>query len=153
MRTAGGPLTERPIVDLRKNRITASLGVALSGALAAASIATAAPATASTSAGDADAAAGWLAGQFVDGKLSQYGTPNRSVTLDGILGLTSRKVAAGVAKAVTDGVESDLLGYISPDSGSSRTAGAVAKVALIAIAQNRDPRAFGGEDLCRRSRL
>lgn len=69
------------------------------------------------------------------------------MTLDGILALTSRKVAAGVAAAATDAFAPNVASYISPAGGATRSAGAVAKVALVAQAQNRDAANFGGENL------
>lgn len=137
------------LVTIRSNarqRVRVLSVGAVCGAVVATALATAAPVAAATQASP-DAAAGWLAGQYVDGSLSYGGSPNSGMTLDGILALTSRKVASSVAAAATDAFAANAASYISPTGGSTRSAGAVAKVALVAQAQNRDATNFGGEDL------
>ncbi len=133
-----------------KTRLNATIALALSGAMAIAGLATAAPSAAITTPANADAAAGWLAGEFVDGKIPSTWTPGTTdwgLTADAILALTSRKVAAGAAATATDALRDNVYDYISPAGGDSRSAGAVAKVALVAQVQGRDATTFHDVDL------
>ncbi len=138
-----------PTVALRKTRFSVLAVVALTGTVAVGTI-TAASSAAAASPASGDAAAGWLAGQLQDGKMPSTWTPGTTdwgLTADTILALTSRKVAKDAATAATDALESSVRDYISPGGGNARSAGAVAKVALVAQVQGRDATAFGGEDL------
>ena len=75
------------------------------------------------------------------------GNHRLGLTADAILALTSRKVAAGAAATATDALRDNVYDYISPAGGDSRSAGAVAKVALVAQVQGRDATTFHDVDL------
>lgn|GEM_PF-2508261 len=109
------------------------------------------PALASaTAVSSANAAAGWLAGQLVDGAIPSTWTPGTNdwgLTADTVLALTSRKVAQDAASAATDKLAANVDAYSKPQGASSRSAGAIAKLLLVAVAQGRDPQSFGGVDL------
>lgn len=117
-----------------------------SGTVAVTALGAVNPAMASTP-GDGGIAAGWLANQYADGVLTYGGSPSLGMTLDGVLALTSRKVAADVAARATTNFETVARSYISGGGTENRSAGAVAKVALVAQVQNRSITNFGGEDL------
>lgn len=134
----------------RKNIFSATLALTLSGAVAVTGLVTAAPSAAVGQSASADAAAGWLAGQFVDGKIPSTWTPGATdwgLTADAILALSSRRVAAAAAATATDALETNVYSYISPSGGDTRSAGAVAKVALVAQVQGRDATTFKDVDL------
>lgn len=101
----------------------------------------------------AEAGAGWLARQLVDGERFEvdYGGklyPDHGGTLDAVLAFAAAGVAEDNAlKATAWLAEPGVLpGYIG-DPEDSFYAGAYAKLALTAQVRGEDPTAFGGVDL------
>jgi len=101
----------------------------------------------------AQAAAGWLAGQLVNGDHleSEFnGTkfPDPGLTADAVLAFDAAGVAQKFAKQATGWLAKPeiLTGYVG-DGTSESYAGAHGKLALVAIAQGLDPREFGGVNL------
>lgn len=128
---------------LRRAGFTSAALVAL--AAAASAPATAAPATGS------DAAASFLAGQFAASG-HQLSTTyagqtylDAGLSADGILALTSARVADTEATAAAAAFAKGVSDYATP--GTDVYAGAVAKSLVVAKAQGMNPRAFGGVDL------
>lgn len=118
--------------------------------------ATAAPVAAQTPPGTDDpasAAAGWLARQLVDGERfeSVYGGvtyPDAGLTADAVLAFDAADVAQDFARRATawlatEAIMNSYLGY----EFDASFAGSHAKLALVAMAQGENPRAFGGIDL------
>ncbi|MEU5694760.1 prenyltransferase/squalene oxidase repeat-containing protein [Actinosynnema sp. NPDC020468] len=112
------------------------------------------PATASTpSTHDrADAAAGWLARQLVDGERfeSEYGGvkyPDQGLTVDAVLAFAAARTADdNLDRAVAWLARPDITaGYVGSDGESY--AGGHAKLLLAAEVAGRDPASFGGVDL------
>ncbi|MGV1036001.1 MAG: prenyltransferase/squalene oxidase repeat-containing protein [Candidatus Nanopelagicales bacterium] len=100
--------------------------------------------------GAADAAAGWLAGQFVDGAIPSTWNPGANdwgLTADAVLALASRKVGATAANAATDALAAHAADYARISGSGTGSAGALAKLLLTAIVQGRDVHDFGGTDL------
>jgi hypothetical protein len=123
---------------------TAVLGLVSTGSAAGQTSSTTEPAA---------AAAGWLARQMVDGDHLETdfgGTkyPDQGLTADAVLAFNSADVAQQFAAAATAWLaRADVLsGYVG-DGTTESYAGALAKVSLVAMAQDADPRAFGGVDL------
>lgn len=101
----------------------------------------------------AGAAAGWLARQLVDGERFEveFGGvvyPDQGMTADAVLAFDAADVAQDHAvRATTWLSRPDILaGYIGDGTADSYP-GALAKVALVALAQGQDPTSFGGVDL------
>ncbi|MGQ0838833.1 peptidase [Actinokineospora sp.] len=99
----------------------------------------------------AEAAAGWLARQLVDGERMEtvfdgVAYPDQGLTADTVLALDAAGVAQEfAAKATAWLAKPDILaGYLG---GTDSYAGPHAKLALVAAAQGVDPTAFGGVDL------
>ncbi|ALG09133.1 peptidase [Kibdelosporangium phytohabitans] len=106
----------------------------------------------------ADAAAGWLARQLVDGERFEVdfgGTkyPDQGLTVDAILAFASAGVSGtNGGKAITWLAKPEILsGYIG-DGTTEAYAGATAKVSLAAQVRGQDPASFGGADLPARLR-
>src|SRR6266542_2728018 len=125
---------------------SAALGLAVLGAVPAASAKT-------TTTAPAPAAATWLATQLVDGnhlETSFEGTayPDAGLTADAVLAFDAAKVEQDAAARATTWLATPdvLTGYIG-NGGTESYAGAHAKLALVAEAQGVDPAAFGGRDL------
>ena len=125
---------------------SAALGLAVLGAVPAASAKT-------TTTAPAPAAATWLATQLVDGnhlETSFDGTayPDAGLTADAVLAFDAAKVEQDAAARATTWLATPdvLTGYIG-NGGTESYAGAHAKLALVAEAQGVDPAAFGGRDL------
>ena len=131
--------------------LTAVLGVAL--ATPAVAVAqTGPPATEDP----AEAAAGWLASQLVDGErfeteFNGARFPDQGLTADAVLAFDAADVAQEFAGRATTwlGRADILAGYLG-DGTAESYAGPHAKLALVAIAQGQDPSAFGGVDLISR---
>ncbi|WP_370941946.1 peptidase [Amycolatopsis sp. cg5] len=106
----------------------------------------------------ADAAAGWLARQLVDGTHFEvdFGGqkfPDQGLTIDGILAFASAGVAnTSGGNALNWLAQPGILsGYIG-DGTTESYAGATAKAALAAEVRGADPASFGGVDLPSRLR-
>ncbi|MEU5694529.1 prenyltransferase/squalene oxidase repeat-containing protein [Actinosynnema sp. NPDC020468] len=98
------------------------------------------------------AAAGWLARQLLDGeRLQRDGFDDQGLTIDALFAFD----AAGVARDNSDKMiawlaKPDVIeGYVTDGEGGEYPA-PIAKLALAAQAQGKDPRAFGGVDLITR---
>ncbi|GAA0727269.1 terpene cyclase/mutase family protein [Dactylosporangium roseum] len=105
----------------------------------------------------ADAAAGWLARQLVDGERFEVvfdgvAYPDQGLTVDAVFAFAAAKVAgANAGKAMTWLARPEILtGYIG--DGTEAYAGATAKLALAVQVRGGDPAAFGGVDLIGRLR-
>ncbi len=106
----------------------------------------------------ADAAAGWLARQMVDGDHFEvdFGGvfyPDAGLTIDGILAFASTKAANtnGAAAIAWLAEPANLSGYVG-DGTTEAYAGATAKASLAAQVRGVDPANFGGVDLPARLR-
>ncbi|MET0236420.1 MAG: prenyltransferase/squalene oxidase repeat-containing protein [Kibdelosporangium sp.] len=106
----------------------------------------------------ADAAAGWLARQLVDGERFEVdfgGTkyPDQGLTIDAIFAFASAGVSGTAGgKAITWLAKPEILsGYIG-DGGTESYAGATAKISLAAQVRGLNPASFGGVDLPARLR-
>lgn len=97
----------------------------------------------------ARAAAGWLAGELVDGERivnEQFGFDDAGLTADVVLALASAGVAADIIGTATDWLVGAAADYTGPASDSV-FAGATAKLALVLHVTGRDARDVGGIDL------
>src|SRR5258705_7650050 len=101
----------------------------------------------------ADAAAGWLARQMVNGDhfeatFGDLTFPDQGLTLDAVFAFAAAKSADEFgARALTWVAQPDnLSGYIGDGAGESY-AGATAKAALAVQVRGGDPTMFGGVDL------
>jgi hypothetical protein len=130
-----------------------SLAVAgLVGLTAVAAATAATPARAATTTTDpAQAGAGWLARQLVDGDhylfegstFADYGS-----TADGVVALAAAGVGKDAAGKATDFLAAHVADYAdTAGQFGGPLAGSYAKLALAAAAEGRDPHAFGGVDL------
>lgn len=137
--------------------------LALLAVLLSPSGASADPPTSPVTTDPADAAAGWLTGELVDGNhmatefdldgngqidpatevFADYG-----LTADAILAFASAGSAGNAADAATDylAVPENIASYAG-DGGTESYAGSLAKLILIADVMGRDPAALGGRDL------
>ena len=124
----------------------------------------AAPPTSPLTTDPADAAAGWLTGEFVDGDhlateidldgdgiidpatevFADYG-----LTADAIFAFAAAGSAGDAAEAATDYLEANVAFY-SGDGITESYAGSLAKLILVADVMDRDPTDFGGQDLVTR---
>ncbi|TWP50726.1 terpene cyclase/mutase family protein [Lentzea tibetensis] len=111
----------------------------------------AAPAVAGTH-NRAEAAAGWLARQLVDGERfeADFGGekfPDQGLTIDAIFAFASARVSdANAEKAITWLARPEITtGYVG--SGTEAYAGAHAKLMLAALVKHKNPASFGGVDL------
>lgn len=98
----------------------------------------------------AEAAAGWLASQLVDGERFEFdsGVPDGGLTIDAVLAFAATKVAGDHAEAALDWLATPaaLSSYLGHDFGL-RIAGSYAKLAFGAQVFGHDPTSFGGVDL------
>lgn len=101
----------------------------------------------------AEAGAGWLARQFVDGNRLQstFGDAafdDQGLTIDGIFALAAAGAADDVAADATTwlGRSEVLEGYVG-DGTAFSWAGALAKTALVAQVRGLDPTSFGEDDV------
>jgi hypothetical protein len=147
------------VVRLRRHRLLAML----CGLVAA--IATAAPAaaalsdpTAPATTNRAEAAAGWLARQMVDGERFEavFGDvtyPDQGLTIDAVFAFAAAHVADDHATRATAWLATPdiLTGYVG-DGTTEAYAGATAKLALAVEVRGGDPASFGGIDLVARLR-
>ncbi|NUT92550.1 MAG: peptidase, partial [Saccharothrix sp.] len=122
-------------------------------AAVALSVVMATPATAQTTSSTAEAGAGWLARQLVDGERFEvdYGGtlyPDHGGTIDAVLAFAAAGVAEDNAlKATAWLAEPEVLPNYIGDPKDSFYAGSYAKLALAAQVRGEDPTAFGGVDL------
>ena len=139
---------------VRRNGALALLSALVAGGLSATgtTAALAAPAPSGTAAvpsGPASAGARWLTGQLSGGLVEGEWGPDHGLSIDVALALDAVGSEAGVqrvADAVAGSVDAYVTGEAFGDTDSSY-AGATAKAAVLALAAERDPRAFGGRDL------
>lgn len=116
--------------------------------------ATAVAAAPTTTTQPAEAAAGWLAGQLVDGERLQTSFDGQAfddhgLTADAVLGLAGVGVAAEHITAAADWLASEAAVYIG-DGESQAWAGATAKLLIVADVVAADVHGFGGHDLVTR---
>jgi hypothetical protein len=147
----------------RSSRLAALfLGVAVALVpLAGTAAAAPSPATASAAAPRTirpdDAAAGWLARQFVDGnhlETSFGGTsfPDQGLTIDAVFAFASARVSGSAGAAATRWLAlPDNITTYTGGGGTESYAGPTAKLMLAAEVQGKNPRSFGGVNL--RARL
>jgi hypothetical protein len=135
---------------VRRHRVITLLTGVLAVVLLAAT-----PAAATTR--TTDSAAGWLAGQLVDGERFEavfdgVAYPDQGLTIDAVLAFAAAKVAdTNAAKATTWLARPEILtGYVG--DGTEAYAGATAKLAFVAQVRGKNPAAFGGVDLVTRLR-
>lgn len=155
-RPAGRPARLAVTRGPEASRTPSGLGRARAGLLAAALALVLAvqptPALAATSPQDAAAgAAGWLAGQLIDGERLEVvfdgvTYPDQGGTADVVLALAAAGVASGQRTAATDWLVSEARGYTGLD-WEGAYAGAIAKLALTLMADGRDPTDVDGLDL------
>jgi LPXTG-motif cell wall-anchored protein len=106
----------------------------------------------------APAAAGWLARQLVDGNhfeatFGDQTFPDQGLTADAVLAFDAADVAQDFAKAATTWLaRGDVLPFYVGDGDQESYAGALAKIALVARAQGKSPKTFGGVNLIERLR-
>jgi hypothetical protein len=135
--------------------------LALLALLISPSGANAAPPTSPLTTDPADAAAGWLTGELVDGDhlttefdLDGNATidpatevfPDYGLTADAILAFAAAGSAGNAANAATDYLAANVSGYAG-DGTVESYAGSLAKLILVADIMGRDPTAFGGRNL------
>ena len=130
----------RPLAALVAAATVGSLAAALAGS----------PATAASSYDPRPRAQGaaWLADQLTDGLVhnEQFQFDDIGLSVDVALGLDAAGKKATVVKAVTKAVAKNVAFYVG-DGDQGIYAGATAKAAVLAEAQGKNPRAFGGLDL------
>jgi len=122
------------------------------------------PPTAPLTTDPADAAAGWLTGELVDGEYltSSFDadgngeidpatevSPDPGLTADAVLAFAAAGSAGDAAEAATDWLESQVAIYTG-DGTTESYAGALAKLILVADVMGRDAASFGGQDLLAR---
>lgn len=125
------------------------------------SAAGAAPPTAPLTTDPADAAAGWLTGEFTDGDhlstsfdLNGDGVidpltevfPDYGLTADAVLAFAAAGSAGDAAEAATDYLAANVTPYAG-DGAAESYAGSLAKLIVVADVMGRDPADFGGRDL------
>ncbi len=139
--------------------LAALAGAALAAALTAVAVAApvaaapAAPAAAPTTSVPAEAAAGWLSRQLVDGSYLETvvgGTayPDAGLTLDAVLAFAASGVAGDSATGALTwlGQPANLGTYIG-DGTTESYVGALAKLSLAAQVEGLDPTAYGTGDV------
>lgn len=130
-------------------RLTTLLAGTAVAVMLAASPAHAAPATDQP----APAAAGWLAGQMVDGERFETEFegqvfPDQGLTVDAVLAFAAAGVAGDRIDAAFNWLATpDVLGGYLGTAFDSAFAGSYAKLAFAAQVTGRDPSEFGGVDL------
>ena len=100
--------------------------------------------------GAADQAAGWLAGQLVDGAMPGFVGPEWGLTIDAQFGLIAANADPAVIASVVDAVQTHVPDFAGPGwypDPEARIAGATAKVLVAAVTANKDVHDFGGRDL------
>lgn len=109
------------------------------------------PAQSQAAVADPTGAAAWFLQsqlQATGHHLENYGAPDHGLTIDAILALNAAGTAGTEAAAATDFVASEITKYTGPAWGDTELyAGALGKALVLAIAEGRDPHAFGGQDL------
>ncbi len=93
------------------------------------------------------AGAGWLSDQVTDGLVhnDQYDFDDVGLSIDVALGLDAAGKKPTVVKTITKAVAKNVASYTS--FAPSVYAGPTAKAAVLALSQDKNPRAFGGVDL------
>jgi hypothetical protein len=142
----------RPTMPPRRRLATAL--AALGAAVAIGLTTSPAPAAAAATTDPAEAAAGWLARQMVDGERFEvdFGGgqvfPDQGVTLDAVLGFAAAGAAGDHADAALTWLARPeiLANYLGTEFGSA-FAGAHAKLAFAVQVYGRDVTDFGGVDL------
>lgn len=124
----------------------------------------AAPPTSPLTTDPADAAAGWLSGELVDGQylMSSFDTnadgmvdpateafPDPGLTADAVLAFAAAGSAGDAAQAATDWLETQVSSYTGDGTAESYS-GALAKLILVADVMDREATDFGGQDLVSR---
>ncbi|GHJ43997.1 hypothetical protein Cs7R123_13390 [Catellatospora sp. TT07R-123] len=129
----------------------------LTAATAALALVATAPAAAAPTLNRADAAAGWLARQLVDGERFEVvfdgvAYADQGLTIDAVFAFAASKTGGSYRDAALSWLAEPgtLTGYIG--DGTEAYAGATAKLALAAEVTGADPAAFGGVDLVTRLR-
>jgi hypothetical protein len=122
----------------------------LAAALAAALLLPAGAAGAQDADDPVAAAAGWLAGQLVDGAYAETEFdgdrfPDAGLTADVVLALAAAGRGGDHIEAAMGWLEGQVGSYVGQDGEAY--AGAHAKLALTATVAGRDPASFGGRDL------
>jgi hypothetical protein len=146
----------------RSTRVAALLAGVAVALVPFAGTATAAASPAATSAAARtilpdDAAAGWLARQFVDGDHLETdfgGTsfPDQGLTIDAVFAFAAARVSGTAGAAATRWLAlPDNVSTYTGGGGTESYAGPTAKLMLAAEVQGRNPRSFAGVDL--RARL
>nr|BFF02952.1 hypothetical protein GCM10020241_46270 [Streptoalloteichus tenebrarius] len=103
---------------------------------------------AGSTADPAAAAAGWAGRQLRDGeRVDGRGGVDYGLTADIVLGLASAGTGRETAAKATDWLASKVDAYFRGDNGLDLNTGGLAKLALVAQVQHRDPTNFGGRDL------
>ena len=94
--------------------------------------------------------ADWLAGQLTEGLVhnEQFDFDDVGLSIDVALGLQAAGKKPLVVKTVTRAVSKNLDSYVG--FAPEQYAGAVAKVVVLAVRQDKNPRSFGGADLVSR---
>ena len=93
------------------------------------------------------AGAGWLSDQVTDGLVhnDQYDFDDVGLSIDVALGLDAAGKKPTVVKTITKAVAKNVASYTS--FPPNVYAGPTAKAAVLALSQDKNPRAFGGVDL------
>ncbi|MFG1918200.1 prenyltransferase/squalene oxidase repeat-containing protein [Micromonospora sp. NPDC048898] len=144
-------MVNRPLRHRARILVTAALAALTLTLTVTPSAASASPPTLNK----ADAAAGWLARQAVDGERFEVtfdgvAYPDQGLTLDAVFAFAAAKVADTTAANAVSWLAQPavLTGYIG--DGTEAYAGATAKLALGAQVRGLNPAAFGGVDLLTR---
>ncbi|SHH11896.1 prenyltransferase/squalene oxidase repeat-containing protein [Streptoalloteichus hindustanus] len=131
-----------------RGRRAASLLVVLLAALALALPSTQGVALAGSTLDPAAAAAGWAGRQLKDGeRVESPAGADYGLTADVVLGLAATGVGRDAADRATTWLSRNVDAYFRGGSGKDINTGGLAKLALLAQVQHRDPNDFGGQDL------
>ena len=147
------PSQSDPVPAVRRGAAALAAGLAAAGLAALAVLGLSAPAAAApappTTSQPAEAAAGWLARQLVDGthfEVESGGStfPDVGLTLDAVLAFSAAGVSGDAAAAALDwaGQPANLAAYIGDGTAESYVNG-LAKLSVTTEVQGLDPTAFG----------
>jgi hypothetical protein len=132
-------------------RITRPLVAVSAAALVAGLVATPAGAAVRNDPQPRRAGAAWLAGELTDGLVvnEQFAFADYGLSIDFSLGLRAAGRKPTVASTIADKVAADVTTYTSYHDGTYLNvyAGNLAKAAVLALANGKNPRSFGGQDL------
>lgn len=140
----------------RFSRPTSWVGIAIVSLVTAVALAMPSPAAETPTSDPAQAAAGWLARQLVDGERLEtvfdgVTYPDQGLTADAILAFDAAGVSQSAAtKATTWLATPSVLSGYAGDGVIESYAGSTAKLVLVAEAQGINPTSFGGADLIAR---